>query len=88
MMRTDMGLFGFDGAPMHGLAGKGQPRGGPNIASVNDPEREGGQASTRCRHCGTPAEDVTTSSLQERDHLQVVVACGACGHVFAAMSRN
>lgn len=78
----------FDGAPSDGLEGKGLPRGGPNLVEVNDPDRESANTSTRCRHCGTPPEAVAAPPLRQREHLQVVVACGACGHVFAAMSRN
>gem|GEM_PF-3460086 len=56
---------------------------------MQSPDPDGTHAVTRCRYCGSTDDDRTTvRDLRLRDHLQVVVACGRCGHAFAAVSRN
>jgi hypothetical protein len=44
--------------------------------------------STRCRFCGFEEGGDEARSVREKPHLQVVVACGSCGHPFAVLSRN
>jgi hypothetical protein len=44
--------------------------------------------STRCRFCGFEEGASDAQAVREKPHLQVVVACGSCGHPFAVLSRN
>jgi hypothetical protein len=44
--------------------------------------------STRCRFCGFEEGPNDARAVREKTHLQVVVACGSCGHPFAVLSRN
>jgi len=44
--------------------------------------------STRCRFCGFEEAPSDAQTAREKNHLQVVVACGSCGHAFAVLSRN
>jgi transposase len=44
--------------------------------------------STRCRFCGFEEGADEARTVREKPHLQVVVACGSCGHPFAVLSRN
>jgi transcription elongation factor Elf1 len=44
--------------------------------------------STRCRFCGCEEGASDAQAVREKSHLQVVVACGSCGHPFAVLSRN
>jgi len=49
---------------------------------------EGNPTSTRCRFCGCEEDALTAEAVREKMHIQVVVACGSCGHPFAVLSRN
>ena len=55
-----------------------------------DQQRPGrNSANARCRSCGS--DDRTRVSRDVRvagATFQVIVACAACGHAFAALSRN
>ena len=41
-----------------------------------------------CRYCGSEEHAADAADIREREQYQVVVACGSCGHAFAAISRN
>jgi hypothetical protein len=57
--------------------------------SVGDEPSGGNSTSTRCRYCGSDADDERSSELRDRRAtFQVIVACGSCGAAFAALSRN
>jgi hypothetical protein len=60
----------------------------PGIAGDVSRQGLGNFAATHCRYCGS--DEQQDDSLAERTgaHYQVVVACGSCGHAFAALSRN
>jgi hypothetical protein len=47
-----------------------------------------GSTSTRCRFCGCEDGDNFAKEMRDKAHIQVVVACGSCGHAFTALSRN
>jgi uncharacterized Zn finger protein len=55
---------------------------------MNESDSQSKPTSTRCRYCGNDENGVDLATLRERQHYQVVVACGSCGHAFAAISRN
>jgi hypothetical protein len=44
--------------------------------------------STHCRFCGFEEGPSDARAVRDKPHLQVVVACGSCGHPFAVLSRN
>jgi transcription elongation factor Elf1 len=48
----------------------------------------GNPTSTRCRFCGCEEGESDAQIVREKSHIQVVVACGSCGHPFAVIARN
>jgi hypothetical protein len=42
----------------------------------------------RCRYCGSDERAADLAGICDHDRYQVIVACGSCGHAFAAISRN
>jgi hypothetical protein len=67
---------------------QGQLRGPRKAHSVDEQAAGERPTSTRCRFCGYEEGGDATESVREKSHLQVVVACGSCGHPFAVLSRN
>jgi hypothetical protein len=62
---------------------------GPRKAHIVDEyAAEERPTSTRCRFCGFEEGQSDARAVREKAHLQVVVACGSCGHPFAVLSRN
>jgi hypothetical protein len=62
---------------------------GPRKRSGVDEQAAGERpTSTRCRFCGFEEGPSDARAVREKPHLQVVVACGSCGHPFAVLSRN
>jgi transcription elongation factor Elf1 len=55
---------------------------------VDEQAADGHPTSTRCRFCGCEDDSLTADATREKEHIQVVVACGSCGHPFAILSRN
>jgi len=55
---------------------------------VDEQAAEGNPISTRCRFCGCEEDGLSAETVREKSHIQVVVACGSCGHPFAILSRN
>jgi hypothetical protein len=55
---------------------------------MNESDPQGSPTSTHCQYCGSDDSRADLATLRERAHYQVVVACGSCGHAFAAISRN
>ncbi|MGH7736875.1 MAG: hypothetical protein ACREMP_03230 [Candidatus Tyrphobacter sp.] len=51
-------------------------------------EQGAGSTSTRCRFCGCEEGGGLTQEMRDKAYIQVVVACGSCGHAFTALSRN
>lgn len=47
-----------------------------------------GSTSTYCRYCGCDDDADCATEMRDKAHIQVVVACGSCGHAFTALSRN
>ena len=66
----------------------GRPTGLGKALNVDEHGPGGNSTSTRCRFCGHEERDPTTPAPAGRKHIQVVVACGSCGHQFAALSSN
>jgi hypothetical protein len=54
---------------------------------VDEQSPGGNPTSTRCRFCGCN-ENESEHAVRDKDHIQVVIACGSCGHPFAILSRN
>jgi hypothetical protein len=77
----------FDDAPTAGLRGQGPAKRSGNACDVDEQGTEG-TTSTRCRFCGCDDGDHSAQEMREKSHIQVVVACGSCGHAFTALSRN
>ncbi len=57
-------------------------------STVDEYAAEERPTSTRCRFCGFEEGQSDGRTVREKAHLQVVVACGSCGHPFAVLSRN
>jgi transcription elongation factor Elf1 len=56
--------------------------------NVDEQAPGGNSTSTRCRFCGREDGESDAQAVREKSHIQVVVACGSCGHPFATLSRN
>lgn len=55
---------------------------------VDEQAADGHPTSTRCQFCGCEDDALSADAVREKQHIQVVVACGSCGHPFALLSRN
>jgi hypothetical protein len=55
---------------------------------MDEQAAEQSPTSTRCRFCGFDEGAGDAQAVREKGHLQVVVACGSCGHPFAVLARN
>jgi hypothetical protein len=55
---------------------------------VDDQPAGGNPTSIRCQFCGCEEDERDARDVREKSHVQVVVACGSCGHPFAVLSRN
>jgi len=55
---------------------------------VDEPASGGNPTSTRCRFCGYEGGETDAQAVREKSHIQIVVACGSCGHPFAVIARN
>ncbi|MGR4065778.1 MAG: hypothetical protein ACLQPV_10090 [Vulcanimicrobiaceae bacterium] len=54
---------------------------------MDETDSQGNFTATPCRFCGCD-DGGPAAAADEKRHLQVVVACGKCGHPFVALSRN
>jgi len=55
---------------------------------VDEQAADGHPISTRCKFCGCDDDSLSADAMRDKQHIQVVVACGSCGHSFAILSHN
>jgi len=82
-----MGSVGFDGSPGRSCV-QGASGAPSKSADVDESSSQGNSTSIRCRFCGSDERAADSDDVREHEQYQVVVACGSCGHAFAAISRN